>query len=387
MSFINVHTHIFSRQHVPDYVIGQNRWWIKIGVSKMSFLRPLGIKAIGLAIKLFIKSEKVDRIVKFAELGMATGQTSQFEDLFNYYKSSNQVFKFVVLPMDMTQMGAGEVEVPYKQQLEEIVSMRKNKILFDRILPFVMIDPRAYKTKEELLDFVKEYILNKNFIGIKLYPALGYLPFDDKLLPMYEWAIDNNIPIMTHCIEGSIFYQGDMEKWRDLFPKNIPEFTFDSQWSIEVAANENNYKKLKRDIFQRNFTQPKNYEILVDLLNKRKNGNGDKLKICLGHFAMDDENGWFENCKVLIQKYPNFYADISYVLSQGKLNIIKQRLAEVLNPDFISKNKVLFGTDYFVVSKSATEEEIIYNYSEKFRFEPFATINNSKYLSSKLYTF
>src|SRR6185436_827568 len=62
------------------------------------------------------------------------------------------------------------------------------------------------------------FIEKKKFNGFKIYPALGYYPFDVQLLPLWKYAADHQIPILTHCIRGTIFYRGSKKTEWDYHP-------------------------------------------------------------------------------------------------------------------------------------------------------------------------
>ncbi|MBK9961224.1 MAG: hypothetical protein IPP06_07755 [Saprospiraceae bacterium] len=59
---------------------------------------------------------------------------------------------------------------------------------------------------------VKEYIEINKLNGFKIYPALGYYPFDEELLLLWKYAADHQIPIMTHVIKGTVFYRDRKNK-------------------------------------------------------------------------------------------------------------------------------------------------------------------------------
>ena len=380
-SFINVHTHIFSRQHVPEFVVGQHRWLIPVSTSKLGKLGKPALTLLGPVLKLLGGVRKANRLITFAELGLATDQETLYEALKDAFEGTQAQFRFVVLPMDMSQMGAGPVPTNLDTQLMEIHHLRQNPDLANRILPFYPVDPRAYTSAEHLLERVELYFRRYGFVGIKLYPALGYLPTHPYLLELYKWTIRHKVPIMSHCIQGSIHWQGAMDNWKGMLA-GLDENDWDPKWKAHFPGKAN--KKLDRGIFQRNFTQPENFERAIRLLQAQNIADADQLKVCYGHFGMDDSI-WFTQCQQLITRYPNFYADISYVLAQPNC---ERMLQAVLNPPAAQDytRKVLFGTDYFVVSKEKTESEILKNYMGKFSFRPYADENNRNYLQSDFYS-
>jgi predicted TIM-barrel fold metal-dependent hydrolase len=298
---------------------------------------------------------------------------------------------FVVLPMDMEYMQAGKTKVRYRDQMAELAHIKsKNKLSF---YPFVFADPRRMvEVKNELrfkegdkpyfkwdiingsffIDdcFVKEYIEEHRFSGIKIYPALGYYPFDAKLLPLWKYCVDNNLPVLTHCIRGTIFYRGRKKPdwnyhpvFKQAMGKERPQTTTSSSMNakadgypdVEIEEQETSsiYEALvlpqsKNVDFSYNFTHPLNYLCLLEeeLLRQvvtlelqrdpaSKLGavfgyNGPDapmdhdlraLKICFGHFGGDDEwRRYFDkdryNYSSQLAKHTDWYSIICSMMLQ-----------------------------------------------------------------------
>lgn len=259
---------------------------------------------------------------------------------------------FVLLPMDMEYIGAGRPakHAQYESQMEELANIKAKSKYRDQVYPFVFVDPSRMDKKEEdqrtekffkwhaegnrvVLDdcFIKRFIEDKNFSGFKIYPALGYYPFNEALLPLWKYAADNHIPIMTHCIRGTIFYRGVRKKEWNTHPVfeepygriNTTKQNLEYDWQKDEEEDQAREQEVKygplllterkpRD-FQKNFTHPLNYLCLLDesLLRKLiiKSENQElkdlygyhndpdqkmdhdltQLKICFGHFGGEDE--------------------------------------------------------------------------------------------------
>ncbi|HEY5746879.1 MAG TPA: hypothetical protein VIU12_12425, partial [Chryseolinea sp.] len=103
---------------------------------------------------------------------------------------------FVVLPMDMAYMGAGSLKhhASYHRQMDELSAIKER--FRDTIYPFVFADPRRIAAERDQFDyditdgavllrdcFIRKYIEEFRFSGFKISPALGYYPFDERLLP------------------------------------------------------------------------------------------------------------------------------------------------------------------------------------------------------------
>lgn len=354
-----------------------------------------------------------------------------------YYKLKNQYDKdtgFVVLPMDLHYMGAGtikSVEGSYHYQMEALVKLKNNKR--NKIYPFVFIDPRRMADDREFFKAtgdpvtgkvtleeckVKKYIEDHQFNGFKIYPALGYYPFDEKLLLLWKYAADKGLPIMTHVIRGTVYYRGKKEKSWDYHP------VF-KEWT----GNNNTYRPLllpqsKNIDFTVNFTHPLNYLCLLEekllriIIGQCKpqvkeffgytdehtplKHNLSQLKICMGHYGGEDEwekylerdrlaqvsnmfridrDGfdffpvsnktgtfdhdylsllwksldWFSIISNLIFKYPNVYADISYIIYKPAIYpLLKQVMTKKKH-----RERILYGTDFFVVRNHKSEKQLL----------------------------
>ena len=55
-------------------------------------------------------------------------------------------------------------------------------------------------------------------MALRYTPALGYYPFDPLLLPLWKYAEQNNLPILTHCVRGPMYYRGNKERAWDYHP-------------------------------------------------------------------------------------------------------------------------------------------------------------------------
>jgi predicted TIM-barrel fold metal-dependent hydrolase len=260
---------------------------------------------------------------------------------------------FVVLPMDMEYMDAGHPKTRYRDQMDELQKIKEANR--QSLFPFVFADPRRMvahgreknwregdkvyfdwdldaENKVVLKDcFMRDYLEVHRFSGIKIYPALGYYPFDEALLPLWRYCADNGIPVLTHCIRGTIFYRGiKHQNWNAhaIFRQAMEKLPCEDKDSDDYKDDEQmeqerftRYEPLvlsqfKNVEFSYNFTHPMNFlclleeEKLRELVtatikkdpgtrlkalfgynseNAKMNRNLENLKICFGHFGGDDE--------------------------------------------------------------------------------------------------
>ncbi|KAA9338786.1 amidohydrolase family protein [Adhaeribacter soli] len=402
--------------------------------------------------------ELAKRYLHIGRFAFYKQQARIFGQLTNQYPKGTG---FIVLPMDMEYMDAGKLgrSFSYLQQMEGLAAIKQKENYRANFFPFVFAEPRRiaaegnehfkYQIQEGkiiLQDcFIKKYIEDYHFNGFKIYPALGYYPFDEELLPLWKYAADNALPILTHCIRGTIYYRGVKKKEWDKHPV------------FEQPCGKGKYEPMllmetKNSDFCNNFTHPLNYlclleeQLLRKVVKKAKSqqirdlfGYVDAdtplkydlrhLKLCFGHFGGDDEwnrfleldrdnfanqlvrnpsNGitfltskggqltpgkleqiwryadWYSIiCSQMLQ-YPNVYADVSYIIHNPRIQpLLNQTL---LNDNL--KNKVLFGTDFYVVRNRKSEKNILADIGIDITendFDQIAKANPRSFLYNKLH--
>lgn len=340
ISIHNCHTHIFTLDHLPKKFF-INIYWLAWLIKKkpirwiIQFL--LVLIPVGLLKRL---GSRIPRIAAFLTICESESQSEVFtKSLQRYYPSDT---RFVVLPMDYSFMGYGKPKFSIDQQLEELARVRDE--FPDQIIPFVHVDPRH----NDSLERVKRWITERQFIGVKIYPAFGYYPTHDELIPIYQFCDrhENGIPVMTHCAGATL------------------------------RSKKYKYKKAKAS----SFCSPSGY---TEILKKYPN-----MRLCLGHFGGDKaweaylkkplikdrirrevssysgiqswsskisrtffysgtENWLYEIIEMLDSgSYPNLFVDISYVIFHYKDNI---NVLKVLLESPRIRRSVLFGTDYYMV--------------------------------------
>lgn len=418
MPFFNAHTHIFTLLHVPDnFGKGYARILGRELNLKISWLRKKGI--IGWLAKKGPRLFKADtdmlerliNIVKHGEGEKTEGRTQEqiFQNLQSYYPANT---KFIVLPMDMDYMGAGKAPEPYPVQLQQLAELKAQPAYQHLLYPFIFADPRRIAEHPEYVAELKEKLSSGQFAGIKMYPALGYWPFDEHLEEVYDFAVENNIPIMSHCVRGVVHDRG---------PKR-----FDSH-PIKTSARLPGKRSKEYTV---HFTHPINFHCLIepDIISNfwGKPKNYKNLKVCLAHFggaeewlkylqypwlapdshqssaqtdpALEMENwafelettageyGWYNVIKAMIQTHPNVYSDVSFMLHDRETwSLLKFMLTISLKQGDILHQRILFGTDFYVVAQKGAERELsigLRSYLGEELFEWIANKNVKEYLGS-----
>lgn len=263
-------------------------------------------------------------------------------EVFDYYYDQFSIHKMLefqncplVTGVLMMDLETGWGIKPHKklfQQLSEIKQVSKER----PIIPFLPLDPRRANytdPNENLYELFLNAFTDPDtpLFGVKCYPSLGYFPSDARLDPIFQICAEKNIPVLTHCggeivstFDKSIFVENSLGEF---------EYTLPGNSRVERAKFLNN---------------PTHWD---SVLNKYNN-----LKLNFGHFGGDtnwknhNETGNNERILKIIEMMKNpdwkVFADFSFNVAENELfSAFKGALNN--NPDIC--NKVMFGTDYWVV--------------------------------------
>lgn len=433
--FYNCHVHAFTMDHVPDAFFSKiftvsgilSKKWLKKIIKDAPLTGSFGLAGdilIGVLTLLFgLDKKKAIRYITLVKYGDSGEQEELIDMLKAYYPYETG---FTVLTMDMEYMGAGIPKKRFESQLQNLAKVKLKEDYKNLIYPFIFCDPRRLDPKhqreisvedvfisDKFIRTLKEYLGSRTYQGIKIYPALGYYPFDVRMKAVYHFAIEHDIPIMTHCTIGTVHFKYDLsdDERIHVFKGPLP--------------------KEEPTEFQQYYTHPLNYECLLNQKLLKKVWNSEdvpdykNLKMCIGHWGTEDEwhnyleNPWLEisneidkssspyslNLKNwhigenqyknfswfsiicdLMRKYDNIYADISYTLNDAALFPL---LKMILESDDKIRQRVLFGTDFYVVSKAISERAFSINvrsYLGKELFEQISVANAERYLSNNFNT-
>jgi predicted TIM-barrel fold metal-dependent hydrolase len=289
---------------------------------------------------------------RYLNIGRFAFHKKQSSTLYQLKRQYPEDAAMVVLPMDMEYMAAGKPCTRFRDQMEDLVELKSKPANKNELFPFVFIDPRRivnqHKEKRSrsgdkvffdydvvngkvvLKDcFVRYLIEEKKFSGFKIYPALGYYPFEPALLAVWKYAADNGLPILTHCVTGPMYYRGKKKsEWN--FHPIFKQANGKEDKPVDIENAEQNetqtvygplsLPQLSNNTFTANFTHPMNFLCLLEkewlrmAVNQGYKQTGDKrlidifglspadkdeeatiqnglghLKICLGHFGGGDQ--------------------------------------------------------------------------------------------------
>lgn len=277
---------------------------------------------------------------------------NEFDELFNimqfdrmeqvidhYFQNFAYQQNMVTVPlmMDLDEGWYFNAKKKQHQQVKELKDLMATKA----ILPFLSVDPRkAQKSGKDnlyqlILDAFTPDANGNRFFGLKVYPALGYLPSDINLWPVYEVCEAKNIPIVVHC-GGTIIrtYQNNYYLYG---------YQIDSNGDIVSLRHHMDIPNGKKRADFLN--DPKHWEVVLKKY--------PRLKLNLAHFGGVEH--WLNLAKTnrdeaietinKLMAYDNVYADIAYNFCDTKFQNI---FFKHFNNNFTIRNKTLYGTDYWM---------------------------------------
>ncbi|WP_129022052.1 amidohydrolase family protein [Edaphocola flava] len=235
----------------------------------------------------------------------------------------------IILGMDLNIAWDDSIEKSQQEQIRELGLLASKY----PVLPFLPLDPRRVGTENDLYEtFLNAFSTDHpSFFGVKCYPALGYLPTDSRLKPIFQICAEKNIPVMTHCGGESVS-------------------TFINPILVDRNGVEEQINLNSRKARARFLNEPREW---IDVLKIFP-----ELRLCFGHFgsgkAWSEPNSiYFKRVQIildLMKEYRNVYADFSYNIesSIATSNFIT-KLTQLNSDGDLMRTKTMFGTDFWVV--------------------------------------
>lgn len=239
-----------------------------------------------------------------------------------------------VIMMDIEKSWDITVKKSQRDQIDEIKQLTQDFA----ILPYLSIDPRRYSdVNNNIFDLFLHAFSNddKSFFGVKVYPALGYSPTDERLRAIYEVCEKKGIPVLSHC-GGEVV---------STYQKSVNGVKFSANGRSDYQFTSNN----RRDLAQQ-LNDPALWKDVLEVfpnlrLNLGHHGGGNEWTL----LGQGDATPRLQIIANLMATYPNVFADFSFNLidrtpTNAYLNAYKI--------DEIIRERGMFGTDYWVVLPS-----------------------------------
>lgn len=358
-NFHNCHIHTFTSRAVPD-------GFLPFGYMKALRTKPGAAftrKVAGVLIRIF-HSGRVERALSFSQIGSLRSQEEVLNYVQGFYPKKT---KFVILPMDFEFMNAGPSPQPYLEQLAELRELYFNPAYRDTLLPFVAVDPR----RPDLLQLVQAYIEGYDFRGIKMYPALGFWPFDSRLDPIWEYAQNRQVPVLVHASRGGV--HGHLKITEAMRKHPVT--------GKRIAGNAGTFTDA--------YSDPDNYRTVLKKYPRVKlclahYGGGSEWKEYLGNrWPAPQEESWLSKVSNLMREFEGVYTDVAYTACDEAYYPLMKVLIET--PGL--REKILYGSDYYMVQMDASERAFsigLRAYLGEDNFRQIASVNPLAFFSGVL---
>ncbi len=215
------------------------------------------------------------------------------------------------------------------------------------------------RRRETALDVVRDAILNRGFVGVKLYPPMGFLPLGNAAIPidgfpdaaaatpfahefglridaalhsLYTFCVENDVPVMAHTAPSN--------------GAGVFKLTEDKEIAYETRAHPRGWARV--------LAEP----------------GLDTLKVNLAHFGNSPDAArtleWRESIGALMDAYPNVYTDLAHYPEMLMDNFTGtgqhcREASQILTPirkGFLSSEpgvkrarRMLYGSDWSMLSK------------------------------------
>jgi predicted TIM-barrel fold metal-dependent hydrolase len=204
-----------------------------------------------------------------------------------------------------------------------------------RVLPFFAIHP----DRSDHFRLMEDAIDEGGFVGVKLYPSLGYDVGGPKLRKVYEYCMDRDVPVLLHCGHGGFYRKKEF---------------------IDLC-------------------NPSHWEAVLD-------GDLEGLRVCFAHFGGWQSLGrpdgldpgtWGGTILRLMRERPNVYTDLAYhaeqMLDPDDEAHYFAKLSELLEDEHL-RRRILFGTDSWLLRLDMTDDVYWRYFRHHMRAEDFEHI-------------
>lgn len=313
----NCHIHTFTLAHVPARFLPAP---LDVLLRTPYLWRPA--RWLLTSLNPFDDRDKYQRYTNFVRVASKRTQRDVYEAILPRYPQGT---RFVVLPMDMSYMGAGAPPSALDAQHEELARLRD--AFPETLIPFAAIDPR----RSDLLPMLRRLVEERGFRGIKVYPSLGYAPDDLRLMDVWAYAAARGIPVMAHCSRGGV-------RQRGLSAEDVDQFTAPHRWRGVLEA----FPGLR--VCLAHMGGSEEWERYFD------DGRHDERPL--------ERQSWLGQILQMLrdERYASLYTDISYTLFA--FSRYAAPLSVFLTDPRIAA-RVLFGSDYYMAEREREDERLL----------------------------
>ncbi len=213
------------------------------------------------------------------------------------------------------------------------VMERISEVFGGRVLTYLPYDPwRHAISGRAMLDEALGFIKRGAAVGFKLYPPMGFAPWDNKKIPPSpDWPKDPAFPAKLDAALKMF--------WDAVSTLDIPVITHANP-SNQAATS---FKELG---------SPDNWKSLL------QQSQYAKVRICFGHFGGQEllaagKPAWPAGFLTLISSFEHAYGDVSYfsdILDPSLEPKLRQRLAAFLKASPNALDKTIYGSDWSMIA-------------------------------------
>jgi predicted TIM-barrel fold metal-dependent hydrolase len=274
------------------------------------------------------------------------GSKSQQEVLASYLGAIEDATNFsalVVLSMDFDEAFRNVFkpnlktcpDVCFADQAAELTALSAGRLQeTPQIIPFVCIDPRSYDvvegdTRAKMRSVIEDYV-SRGFYGVKLYPPLGYLPEDVRLEGVFDYCMENQLPVLVHGGISGAGRKGAI---------NCGDLAHPYYWIPVLNRLAKGYHEAE---------------------SRGMDVRGWKFRLCLAHFGGSgpmsrESESWWDEVISLMDLYAQepaveVYTDISYNVPKKRRQA--RRYCKGIRRDFclsdFRRSRILFGCDWWM---------------------------------------
>lgn len=269
--------------------------------------------------------------------------------LLNTFKDDKKKKLFTPAIIDLDHWVPDRAETNIAEQIilyEKIIRLFKGEI--HPLVAFNPLKEILYKEIPEYqpLKWVKKAVEERGFVGVKLYPPMGFYPLDNRVLDpdnelslkidevlneLYDWCAEKDVPIMAHCNNTNESQDGFGERANPIY------------WKEKVLGKEG-YENLR--------------------LNLAHFGGTDSL---MG----ESDKDWTWTIADMMENYRNVYADTGFhdiILKKKKKRAKYTEALKVLYHKFPdAKERLMYGTDWHVIMLMKNHKEYADRYEKIYK--------------------
>lgn len=262
----------------------------------------------------------------------------------------------------------------WNNQLEEMEKLLESHN--GQVFPFYAADPRRPNIVTKIKQNVKKGTpdADKKYCGVKIYAPNGYSPTSPKMLKIYEYCVENDIPLTAHCSHGGFASFENKIKVNGLI--------MDLETGLPIQID-NDYIEFDIPFLSKGWVEHRAAVLNDPDLWEKVLEQFPTLKLNLAHFGnYNDGYVWTEKIFKLMSKFPNLHTDLSCVSDRTKLITFKQLFWD--KADESVKSRFLYGSDFYLnLMFSTSFDTFLQNFKDIFNeteFDQIAYTNTINFL-------